>query len=239
MRRLFVPHVHPIDPAALDSVGNAVQRVTDDPVTGLRPSACSVSTNRSATRLLIAEFPWGSLLAEVCRQRTARHIPRSGEHAALFGELSAIAMRQHNARPPPDRGIPISGANRRNSGHIKLRQHAIPSPTHRTCRSSPDSALVASCFICSRCLESSGRPRGQSGSAETGCSSWDALQLQRDATEAKRGGNAAGAKYIQAPSLSVDGTRLTKYPFCILERRRSCHGDHHSDCRSAIDLFCR
>jgi hypothetical protein len=28
-------HVHPIDPTALDSVGNAVQRVTDDPVTGL------------------------------------------------------------------------------------------------------------------------------------------------------------------------------------------------------------
>jgi hypothetical protein len=70
----------------------------------------------------------GSLLAEACRQRTARHIPRLGEHAALLGELSAIAMRQHNARPPPDRGIPISGANRRNSGHIKLRQHTIPSP---------------------------------------------------------------------------------------------------------------
>jgi hypothetical protein len=33
--RLLVPHVHPVDLAAIDSVGDAVQRVTDDSVARL------------------------------------------------------------------------------------------------------------------------------------------------------------------------------------------------------------
>jgi hypothetical protein len=47
-------HMDPIDLAAIDSVGDPVQRIADDPVV-FTPAACSVSTNTSATRSLIGK----------------------------------------------------------------------------------------------------------------------------------------------------------------------------------------
>jgi hypothetical protein len=55
--RLFVAHLDPLDLAAIDGMGNAVEGVADDPVALFTPAACSVSTNTSATRLLIAQSP--------------------------------------------------------------------------------------------------------------------------------------------------------------------------------------
>jgi hypothetical protein len=59
-----------------------------------------------------------------------------GEHTALFGELSAIAMRQHNARPPPTGGYRYPGAS------AKLRPYQVAT-AHRQTTETPIMTILA------------------------------------------------------------------------------------------------
>jgi hypothetical protein len=127
---LFVPHMDPIDPTAVDGMGDAVHRVPDDPVAcphagrlqrldyeighsfahgEISPLPCSSSINRPRLRAELSRW--------ICTERSLRHIPQMGDHAVgrtgmrRGGRVSGRAAgmrrrREASNRWNRDRGAP-------------------------------------------------------------------------------------------------------------------------------------
>jgi hypothetical protein len=108
-------HVHPIDLAAIDGVGDPVQRVADDPV-AIPHAGClqrvDHQISHSMTHSRNSRIAWPCPYRWICVESTARHIPRMGEHAHAVrgrrGAATCMAMRRRrrstmSARAPAGR----------------------------------------------------------------------------------------------------------------------------------------